>query len=57
MVSSHGFDPGAPEAHIEEIGRLAEMGATWTTVHADTSSFPAFLDSIRAWGDVRASMG
>ena len=57
MVWSDPFDVAAPEAHVDEVGRLAEMGATWTPSDVDTSSFPAFLDGLRAWGEVRAQHG
>jgi probable F420-dependent oxidoreductase len=57
MVWSDAFEPATPDAHVDEIGSLAEMGATWTSLRVDTSSFPAFLDGLRAWGEVRARMG
>jgi hypothetical protein len=47
----------SPEAYVDRIGVLTEMGATWTHLRIDTSSFPAALDSLRSWGEVRRTLG
>jgi probable F420-dependent oxidoreductase len=44
------------DAYVNRIGELGELGATWTTIGIDTSSFPAAIDSLRSWGEVRPSL-
>jgi probable F420-dependent oxidoreductase len=43
------------DAYVNRLGELADMGATWSVVHLDTSSFPAVLDDLRAWGAIKKS--
>jgi probable F420-dependent oxidoreductase len=45
------------EAYVDRIGVLTAMGATWTHLRIDTSSFPAALESLRSWGEVRSTLG
>jgi probable F420-dependent oxidoreductase len=47
----------SPEAYVDRIGVLTEMGATWTQLRIDTSSFPAAIESLRSWGEARSSLG
>jgi probable F420-dependent oxidoreductase len=43
--------PGAgPQERLDAIGRLAEMGVTWTHVPVSHASFEAALDGLRAYG-------
>lgn len=44
------------DTYVNRIGELRELGATWTTIGIDTSSFPAAIDSLRSWGEVRGSL-
>lgn len=46
-----------PDEYVDGIGALEELGATWTTVGIDTTSFGAALDDLRAWGEVRRKLG
>ena len=41
------------DAYVHRLGELAEMGATWSAVSLDTSSFPAVLDDLRRWGEIK----
>jgi probable F420-dependent oxidoreductase len=41
------------DAYVNRLGELAAMGATWSDVSLDTSSFPAVLDDLRAWGAIK----
>lgn len=43
----------ADDAYVNRLGELADMGATWSVVALDTSSFPAVLDDLRAWGAIK----
>ena len=42
----------SPDAYVNRLSELGELGATWSSVGLDTSSFPAVLDDLRAWGEV-----
>jgi probable F420-dependent oxidoreductase len=44
------------EAYVHRVGELEELGATWTTIGIDRSSFGAALESLRAWGEVRRTL-
>jgi probable F420-dependent oxidoreductase len=57
MVWSHPMDDSGVEAYLDQMGTLAELGATWTTLRLDSSSFAALLDGLRAWGEVRRRLG
>jgi probable F420-dependent oxidoreductase len=41
------------DAYVNRLGELAELGATWSVVGLDTSSFRAVLDDLRAWGQIK----
>ena len=40
------------DQYLNRLGELGEMGATWSVVGLDTSSFGAVLDDLRSWGEV-----
>jgi len=40
------------DAYVDRLGELAALGATWSLVELDTSSFPAVLDDLRRWGEI-----
>jgi len=44
------------DAHVNRIGELEELGATWSTLVVDTSTFARALDDLSAWGEVRRSL-
>ena len=46
------YTPGAPQEFLDGIGRLAEMGVTWTAGHSGGhGSFSAALDGLRQFGE------
>jgi hypothetical protein len=53
MAWSEPSATSSTEAYLDRLGQLGAMGITWTPLRIDTSSFPAALDDLRAWGQVR----
>lgn len=47
------YTPGAPEEYLDTLGRMAEIGVTWTPAHSGGrgASFRAALDGLRQFGE------
>lgn len=56
MVWSEPWDGAGGPAYRDSIGRLGGLGATWTQLRIDTSSFARALDALRSWGEIRPTL-
>jgi hypothetical protein len=46
------YTPGAPDEFLDSLGRLGEMGVTWSAGHTGgRGSFSAALDGLRQFGE------
>jgi probable F420-dependent oxidoreductase len=45
------YTPGSPDAYLEALGHLAEIGVTWTAGYSGRASFPSALDGMRQFGE------
>lgn len=56
MAWSQPWDAADPDAYRDRLGRLRELGITWTKVEIETPVFAQALDELRAWGEAVAGV-
>ena len=45
------YSPGAPDEFLDTLGRLSEIGVTWSPAYTGRGSFRAALDGLRQFGE------
>jgi probable F420-dependent oxidoreductase len=45
------YSPGSPDGYLDTLGRLAEMGVTWSPAPFPRTSFQSALDGLRQFGE------